>query len=761
MRSINRAVQSRFSKWFFCSVPAAAAIAGASMLLVPQAPAQTTAPQTKQGAAPTPPKPFLSFTSAGVESFLRSPKDAWILDAVRRMESNGIQLPPELRRNFESDPKAAVAAAIIRDLLTTRIAGSVALQAPQGGGPPMPEGQFSFMGNARRSGRSLEPSMIDAMRLSGAWSGFTPDSARPGFRTFAPDEGPRIWFGTLDMAGGSATVLSVGRPPSGDAPDLARFGIAKGVEPQFTFEIDFEPLQPFLGMASVMLPPGPDGKSPLEQSGLISKTPMILRAVATNDGTDGRIDARLVNGAKALAFDDAMRAMTIAPADLQWIPADARTAIVGKADWRKTLNTLIDQYNAQAAIFGDGEEDFEDGMSGEGKSADNDGAAGGSNEGVADRWVKDNLGLDLRRDVIAPLGDLVVIQSPASLGGGLFGSAAIVTLRDSKTMTATLDRLSKLMSREPEMSKNGIGMRARSHPGCDALYSLSVAGIPLPIQLTIGIGNGALAMGLSPQAVISALAQAKAKSSIVDHAGFKMIGGAALVKDAHSIGWFDATATMRDGYGALLGLATALDNAMLPQDGATTALSTLVPTVDQLAAGAKPSILVGRVDGDDLAWTYRCDGSFSVQTAAFLSQVTSGSTSMSAMAAGVMLPALTKARVAAREVKSMTQLKMIGMGLMTFAADHKDALPESLDEIVAAGILPEIPTSARSGQGRTGRFEYRRPAKSLAAIQFPDRTILAWEQFTFFPSDGVAVLFADGHVEQIETEEAFRAVRDR
>jgi len=648
---------TRSSMWsrIPCAFTMMTVLGGGALLLAPQELASAAATVPQEGGQAQPPKPFISFSSAGVETYLRSPKDAWVLDAVKRMQTNGIQLPPEAQSKFDEDPNAALAVAILRDLLTGRLVGSMALSPPEGGGPPMPEGQVSFLGTSKRPGGALEPLIVEALKRNGVWQGFRPDNGRPGLSTFKAGEGPQAWFGSLDIGGSSATVLSVGRPPSNDAPDFARFGVAKGTEPQFSFELDLAPLQPYLGMASAMLPPGPDGRSALEQSGLISKTPMSLRVVGTNDGVDGRIIARLVNGAKALPFNEASRAMTIQPADLQWIPVDARTAMIGKADYRSVLNSLVDQANAQAAIFGEGEDDFDDGMGGDDDMGgdngmnDGDGANAGANEGVVDRWFQDELGVDLRRGLIDALGDVVVMQSSASMGGGLFGTVGIITLRDSKAMAGTLDKLSKALAGNEELRKGGVGLRARTHPGCDALYSLSIAGIPLPLQITIGIGNGALVAGLSTQAVTRAIAQAKAKSSIVDHAGFKAINGPALIKEAHSIGWSDAPATLQNGYGGLLALAAALDNTTLPQSGAATPVTTVVPPLEQVLAGAKASLLVGRIEGDDLLWNYQYDGSFTVQTASAMSQASSSAFATAALVAGLVMPAYTKAQAAAEQ----------------------------------------------------------------------------------------------------------------
>ncbi|MBM4113289.1 MAG: hypothetical protein FJ253_07930 [Phycisphaerae bacterium] len=614
-----------------------------------------------QGQGRTEPAaPFLTFYSAGADAFLKSPKDKWLLDAVKRVERDGIQLPPELDRDFRRDPQARIMMTLVRELLTTRIAGSIGLAAPQRGGPPMPEGQFTFYGNALRSGDTLESTFIDAMRAGGVWSQFQPDPSNASLRTMQTPDGPTVWFGTMKQGDGGATVVSVGRPPSIEPMSFERFGVSKGTEPQFALELDLGPLQPYLGMASSMLPQGPDGRGMLEQFGIVSKTPMILRVAGVNDGAESIVHMRIVNGAKAM-YAESDRALVLQAADAQWLPADSVAGWVGKFDLGGFVTALVDHFNAQAEAFGIGEESDFEGDEGIGKNGAEGGAAAQvAGAGAVDRWVHEHLGLDLRRDLLAPLGDTIACHSSESLGGGFFGSAVVVTLDDAETMKRTLARLSTVLADIREPRDIGLGLRARTQPGLDAFYSLSFAGLPIPIQLSIGVGNGAMVMALSPQTAIAALAQAKAKTSILDNPGFKSMNGAAALQGANSLSWYDTPWSLRNGYGMLLALANSADCVLLPQSGPATPFVSTVPTLAELAKGSKPGLTVGRVEGDDLAYTFRGDGSMSVQLVSACAYLSGGSAMSSAMVAGMMLPALTKAQEAAREARMMSEERRFG-----------------------------------------------------------------------------------------------------
>ncbi|MBX3354877.1 MAG: hypothetical protein KF724_04185 [Phycisphaeraceae bacterium] len=730
----------------------AAAMAG---ILGSAAPAWSGAAVSPQGqeqeqAAPA---PFLTIYAAGVESLLRSPKDAWLRGAIERIETQGVQLPPDLAAQFNATPQNRVMVKLVRDLLTTRIIGSLALTGDDAEEPPIPRGQIAFLGNSRRPGADLEPNMIDAMRLSGLWSNFKPVPGAAGLFSFDQAGSPTVYFGSGPGGDGSITSLSVGMRPVEPVLDFTRFGVPATLQPQGVFELDFTPLQSLLGLGAAMMPQGPDGRSPLETLGLLSRTPMIFRAAATNDGVEGRIQARLVNAVPAMQLESAANGRTLGAKELRWIPADAQWAAMARIDLPRAFNQLVDQYNLQAALWGD-DEDFMD---------DDESSA---LLGVADQWTKENLGLDLRRDIIAPLGDMVAYQTSVSMGGGVFGSAVIVGLRDAATMQRSIERLSTLLAADSSASNSGLGLRARSVPGTRAFYSFSLAGLPIPFQIVIGMTDDAMVIGFMPQTVTAAIAQASNPTSIATSPALAPLGGAKALENAHALLWFDAASSVQAGYGTLLGVATAIDSALLPQAGAPTPIATTVPPLAELARGVRPSLLVGRIDGNDLTWDYRCDGSFTVQLAAWGSLVGGGFTPMSMALASAVLSAravdraasVAETRGGARDMQPATELRQLGMGIMSFAASREFQFPATLDELVAAGAVKQLPRSRRDAPGLNGRIEYRAPAPSEA---FNSELPMLWEGYDFWPDGGILVVFADLSLRRITDEQDFRGMPDR
>jgi prepilin-type processing-associated H-X9-DG protein len=70
-----------------------------------------------------------------------------------------------------------------------------------------------------------------------------------------------------------------------------------------------------------------------------------------------------------------------------------------------------------------------------------------------------------------------------------------------------------------------------------------------------------------------------------------------------------------------------------------------------------------------------------------------------AIAAGMLLPALSRARQKAREVACSSNLKQIGVALMAYATDHGEQRPASLAELVPRYMPPTVLKCPSDGVG--------------------------------------------------------------
>lgn len=136
----------------------------------------------------------------------------------------------------------------------------------------------------------------------------------------------------------------------------------------------------------------------------------------------------------------------------------------------------------------------------------------------------------------------------------------------------------------------------------------------------------------------------------------------------------------------------------------------------------------------------------------------------------LLVPALAEARQKATRIMVLNQLKQIALGLIMYANDHKEQLPERLGEILpyvgtpAVLLLPESPEQPPADlmqQDETARetwinnhtpFVLRFGGTSLKSIKDPASTILVHQKPETAIDGRVGAAFADGHAELLSTE---------
>jgi type II secretory pathway pseudopilin PulG len=112
--------------------------------------------------------------------------------------------------------------------------------------------------------------------------------------------------------------------------------------------------------------------------------------------------------------------------------------------------------------------------------------------------------------------------------------------------------------------------------------------------------------------------------------------------------------------------------------------------------------------------------------------------------AGMLLPALSRAKARAQRISAVNSLKQIGLAARTFALDNNDRLPNSFEEMINELSTDKVTYDPESGQ----RFVYLGAGHDLQKIQ-PDSVI------AYSPTETGhyrAVLFADGSVQQMSSE---------
>jgi prepilin-type processing-associated H-X9-DG protein len=124
-------------------------------------------------------------------------------------------------------------------------------------------------------------------------------------------------------------------------------------------------------------------------------------------------------------------------------------------------------------------------------------------------------------------------------------------------------------------------------------------------------------------------------------------------------------------------------------------------------------------------------------------------TAMKRLTEGMVVPILA-AREAARRTVAMSHNRQYLVGVMTYAAEHEDKLPASLDD------LKEYLGGADLVHPDGKKWTYVKPAAKLSELENPSLTVILHEEYKAWPPKGLIVGFADGHVEVVETEERLK-----
>jgi hypothetical protein len=119
--------------------------------------------------------------------------------------------------------------------------------------------------------------------------------------------------------------------------------------------------------------------------------------------------------------------------------------------------------------------------------------------------------------------------------------------------------------------------------------------------------------------------------------------------------------------------------------------------------------------------------------------------------AGIVMPAMARAREQARRASSMSNLKQIGLGLLMYADDHDNKLPSDLTAITPYLAGSQVLDSPRKPKNFTESSYIYIPGQTTST---DPGNMVAYENPAFC-QDEVSVLFLDGHVEFMKPE-AFR-----
>lgn len=231
---------------------------------------------------------------------------------------------------------------------------------------------------------------------------------------------------------------------------------------------------------------------------------------------------------------------------------------------------------------------------------------------------KEMTDVDLREDILDSLGDTVAFYLSESTGGGTIGSAVLaVSIKDRQTFAEANAKLIRFANRMVEENMEPAPYMALAHwrDGDIDLVSLRFPGIPVPAELTYALTGDWLVVGATPQAALAGARQAIGRGDRGLLANEAFMAVAPRGRKVTSVSFLDNKKMMRRGYPLVSLLGSAVSNAVRSPRGQDREPGLVVPTYNELKAGALAQVQFTYWDGDDFVTESHGDRSLLVNGA--------------------------------------------------------------------------------------------------------------------------------------------------
>ncbi len=368
-------------------------------------------------------------------------------------------------------------------------------------------------------------------------------------------------------------------------------------------------------------------------------------------------------------------------------------------------------------------------------------------EGIAE--VNEALGLDFRKDFLGSIGD--------EFGTFLPGYIAVLKLKDPDAFAASVDKMlhalaAKVSEEERDFRGAQLRLATMTYKGRTITY-VDGKRFPLVIQPCYTmVGEYAVIAPYTAMLKSYILRMEGATETFADHPEFKALR-AKLGKEPASIYYADSVPFVQQLYSFLPFLVGAMKAApeeaqdVIPDPAKLPAFATISKHLFGCVAGR-------RVVRDGIVWESHSPFGLptppTIEGAGFIAPAQMG------ILAGMLLPALGRARGEARKVRDMANLKQIGTAANLWLGKYGEQkyFPPSLRSLWDSGIFDEPKIFVAPGsktRSRRGEFatDYESildmlgfsPMEAEAGMDVP----LAWDKKGVH-TDGRNVVFFDSHV---------------
>lgn len=658
----------------------------------------------------------IKFFSSGMEGFLVDKKDQELLNALRLIDERMAELPLET-----GQPVPVAPIQFVWQLLTGPMslrAGMKQGGAPQGG-PPV-YAMLDFYTDTDKRAEGL------LQRFTGMINAFgrMPIQTAPNLPSMkmVDLDGAPLYFG-VTKNGKPALSLGLNSAPA-QGFDFGKSSLPQGVEPALKFELDARELQPVIEMMKARADADEIGPAmmQLEMLGLVGPNATTITSEYGYAADRAHAAARFARYRQLMEKSGMLSESRLSAADLRRIPADATYAQISKyniAGIGQALRNMAEQ-------------------------------AGGDPEQDIMGMVEMHTGINPQRDVLDHLGQTAgIYMSDTTGGGGWLSTAAFVEVKNAEGLQQTMNKLASMANQLGTQHAKGYVRVSERTVNNVPMTVLSFPGLPVPLELSWSIADGYLYGALTPNSLLGAIQQGKASNKgLADNPRFVEMGGG-KIDNAIQVKFIDTPRMIRDGYGMVNLAMSAVSNAVRSPSDAQRGVGLIMPSLNELSKGAKAAVSITALEGDDMTVRMQLDRSFLVNLAGGFGLIggSSGAIATTALMAGLMMPALAKAREAAKETKSAAQLRGISMAMMTYAQENNERMPASVNELVEKGFLTKEMLQSPVGPAPDGEDYWINTGENN---DFNAKKVLGYDRAMYANADKVAVVFFDGHVQVMD-----------
>jgi prepilin-type processing-associated H-X9-DG protein len=374
------------------------------------------------------------------------------------------------------------------------------------------------------------------------------------------------------------------------------------------------------------------------------------------------------------------------------------------------------------------------------------------------------LGLDVRQDILEPLGDeWAYFIAPEITGRGPLGIVIVNRLGDAGKAQAASDKLQEVANQvigglvPPDMK---VSFKQAKVGDATVQYLATPFVTP-----SWSIQNGNLYVGLYPQLVAGAAGHVSREGkSILDNESFVALRKRLGDQKATALQFYDLPKTAPTNYQGMLMLSS------FGKFGDLLGVDTpplLLPPMQTLLAHVSVAGSVTWVD--DAGWHFRGVTPFPGGTVVASETAGAMDVQTSALLVSILLPSLNRAREQANRIQSASNLRQIGQAVQIYANEHKGKFPADLAETMTVDLIPQVFVSARTGNevppglegeglktwvNESSDYVYVGAGKNFRANA---DVVIAYER-PGSVTDGLNILFADGHVEWQNMSQAMQTI---